>query len=61
MIELKFATGWRVCLADFDYVCILLLLCGGDKNTDKGQQADIEKAYEYLNDFMDEGLYEKAK
>lgn len=59
LIELRFDAGWRVYLADFDYVCIILLLCGGDKNTAKGQQADIKKAYEYLNDFMDGGLYEK--
>lgn len=48
-------------MADFDYVCIILLLCGGDKNTAKGQQADIEQAYAYLNDFMDGELYEKDK
>ena len=61
LIELRFAAGWRVYLADFDYVCIILLLCGGDKNTKKEQQADIEQAYSYLNDFMDGGLYEKNK
>lgn len=61
LIELKFRAGWRVYLAGFDYVCIILLLCGGDKNTAKGQQADIEQAYAYLNDFMDGELYEKDK
>ena len=61
LVELKFDAGWRVYLVDFDYVCILLLLCGGDKNNKKGQQADIEQAYKYLNDFMDGGLYEKNK
>lgn len=61
LTELRFDAGWRVYLADFDYVCIILLLCGGDKNNKKGQQADIDKAYGYLNDFMDGGLYEKGK
>lgn len=61
LTELRFDAGYRVYLADFDFVCILLLLCGGDKNNKKGQQADIDKAYEYLNDFMDGGLYEKNK
>mgnify|MGYP002861648719 CR=1 FL=1 len=61
LIELKFDAGWRVYLVDFDYVCVILLLCGGDKNTKKEQQSDIEQAYKYLNDFMDGGLYEKRK
>jgi putative addiction module killer protein len=48
--ELKFRDGIRVYYSEVKKV-IILLLCGGDKNTKRDQSKDIEKAKEYLADY----------
>jgi putative addiction module killer protein len=48
--ELKFRDGIRVYYSEVKRV-IVLLLCGGGKNTKRDQSKDIEKAKEYLQDY----------
>jgi putative addiction module killer protein len=50
--ELKFREGIRVYYAEIQRI-VILLLCGGNKNTKGDQGRDIEKAKEYLKDYME--------
>jgi putative addiction module killer protein len=50
--ELKFREGVRVYYAEIQRV-VILLLCGGNKNTKGDQSRDIEKAKEYLKDYVE--------
>lgn len=47
-LKFKFGSGYRVYFAEFDGE-IILLLCGGDKAT---QKKDIKLANEYLADYL---------
>ena len=46
-LRINWGPGYRVYYAMVERQCVLLL-CGGDK---RSQQADIERAVEYLDDF----------
>ena len=53
LIELKlhFGKGYRIYFAELENI-ILFILTGGTKNTDKEQSKDIQKARNYLEDFL---------
>lgn len=54
--ELKLSgLGLRIYFAELDDV-IVVILCGGGKNTKGEQSRDIEKAREYLDDFAQRGV-----
>lgn len=50
--ELKFRDGIRIYYSEINRV-IILLLCGGGKNTKMEQGRDIERAKELLKEFME--------
>lgn len=50
-LRVDWGPGYRVYCAMVGKECVLLL-CGGDK---RKQQADIERAFEYLRDFQERG------
>jgi len=50
--ELKFRDGIRIYYSEINKV-IVLLLCGGGKNTKRDQNRDIEKAKELLKEFKE--------
>ena len=61
IIELRFIKlGLRVYIAEVDNI-IVLILCGGNKNTKGDQSRDIAKAVEYLTDFKKEQHHAKDK
>ncbi|MDL2263598.1 type II toxin-antitoxin system RelE/ParE family toxin [Synergistaceae bacterium OttesenSCG-928-I11] len=53
--ELKLSgLGLRIYFSEIGNV-IVIILCGGDKNTKKEQSRDIQRAREYLEDFEKRG------
>ena len=56
LAELKLTgLGLRIYFAEIDDV-IIVILCGGSKNTKGEQVRDIQKAREYLDDFKRQGV-----
>lgn len=54
-LRFKFGSGYRLYFSEFNGE-IILLLCGGDKGT---QKKDIKKAGHYLDDYLQGDNYEQ--